>query len=168
MRIFAWYRSMFKVILLFTITVLGLIACILRPGHAGFVEVEKALPQDKSHVFNSFTVDEQLDIYLYAQLGPIEGGDPEYVQYLAVNGESKIHAVGNRIDLEKDFHTKLMLVRALDIIDGRCLCVGKNLDVLDTIRRNRLEKSSADPEDQLILKDLYAKYLDDIELRANK
>ena len=70
--------------------------------------------QERLALFSSYSVDRQIDLYLFAQ-NFVEGTNEDYMDLLAHDGEMKVSAIADRIDATSRFGFKTDLILALDL-----------------------------------------------------
>lgn len=112
-----------RVLIFLVIVGMLLLGCDDYPGESNFENIERFPESDRLARFSSFPVEEQINIFLFAQLSPRERRDT-YLRYLAEDGPSKIEAIVLRISKEQRPSSKADLISVLDIIDLNCTCVG--------------------------------------------
>lgn len=100
-----------------------LLGCYYYPGESNFDDIERLPQSNRLARFSSFPVDEQINIFLFAQISP-RGKRDTYLRYLADEGSSKIEAIVRRVSKEERPSSKADLISVLDLIDLNCNCVG--------------------------------------------
>ena len=130
----------------------GLISCVLvvwfqglfgfacfggqqDPGEVEYREICLIPESDgaaRSVKYNSYPVDNQIDIFLYAQ-SAFEGGDGPTLRYIIKNGDKKVPAIFSRIRTEKRALFRLLLIIAIDRIDSETKVLSKQAELLDEL-----------------------------------
>jgi hypothetical protein len=109
--------------------------CFTHPGKSNYEEIYKIPYQNETERTNkllSFSMDEQIDIFLCAEQCR-EDGRITYIFYKTAG--DKIARIAERLQGSKDSDDKLVLIWALLHIDAECHCVKENLQVIEAINK---------------------------------
>ncbi|MCW5958867.1 MAG: hypothetical protein KIS76_01825 [Pyrinomonadaceae bacterium] len=91
--------------------------------------------------FSAFSVEQQIDVYLYAMGCP---NNPQITKFLAYDGERKVQPIVNRIK-RSNFYDKGNLVYALIKINEECRCITKESIDTESLRpKDNGSKASQD------------------------
>jgi hypothetical protein len=121
-------------------------SCTNHPGLAGYKEVIKisaANNEERAATFESFPVEEQIDIYLFAACC-VEPSDLSFSSHLARNGRSKIRSIAERLNTASDQRDKTNLIRVLAEINDDCDCVSQDSHIMDILFKNEGQTNSGE------------------------
>ena len=145
------------------------LSCLAQqPGRDEYIEIgriSKENQQERLAKFSSYSVDRQIDVYLFAQTF-VEGSNEDYGRYLAHNGAAKKREIALRIDSTDRMSFKTDLISVLYLIDLNCECVSNDTEIMDLLAKNELDILETDSLDVRISKGTYRKYLKRIKSRS--
>lgn len=127
--------------LIFTFTSCGLYICDYKIGkneYYQFVEIQSDNLDELYQQFSYYSVEQQIDIYLYAQRCP---DNPQIQKFLMNNGENKVPAIVERISKES-VENKYHLMRVLIAINWECNCIKKDSEVIKRLESVQPQMSS--------------------------
>lgn len=147
--------------------VLIFLACASPSGQREYREIKRIpIAEEQRTAFLAYSVDKQIDIFLYSQIS-VEGGSDTVFRFMVSNGEMKIPTILQRIDAYKgsDPRPKAFLISVLDDIDTRCKCLEQVSGAVDLLRRNTMPIFDDDKGGIRSFKKSYQDTLEKIELR---
>jgi hypothetical protein len=151
----------YKTIILsfFSITLL-ILGCQKNLIQDAYLNIESFPEIERQSKFSSYSVEEQIDIFLFAQ---IKGGKSDtYTRYLADNGQTKISAIVDAIGKNNDSLKKVDLIRSLELINMHCNCIKNDKKVISLLEKNKLQFKD-DTDSDKTLREVYAEYLERIK-----
>ena len=146
------------------------LSCSAQPGRDDYLaigRIPKENQRERLATFSSFSVDRQIDLYLFAQ-NFVEGSNEDYLRYLANEGDSKLEKIVGRIDTSPRFAFKTDLIRVLDLIDLNCECVRNDANIFEVLTRNLDDVPKTDATDARMSLQLYRTVLDRIKTRTTQ
>lgn len=109
--------------------------CRRRAGSKEYRELATSITASNAAAierFNSFTVDKQITVFLYARDC---ADDPRIRPMLIRNGEKRIPAVIERIETEQKIWDKGELVGILIAINNECRCILPDSEIIKKLER---------------------------------
>lgn len=143
-------------------TIILFLSCAKSLGQREYLEIEKLPESERLSKFSSYPVEKQIDIYLFSKLYT-EGGSGTYGRYLASNGTNKLPNIVKRLDESNDLLVKIELIHTIELINGHCLCVAGNADILRILEKNDIQINTEDDPSTRKLKEVYSDYLQRIK-----
>jgi hypothetical protein len=136
--------------------------CAQKPGETSFHSVSES--DRPSQVFSRLSVEEQINTYIYSQY-EVEGGRDSFLRYMVSDGEAKLPALLQRIQIssDRDPRDRVALLTAVDLIDQECKCLQES--ELQLLEHSELEPGDSDNNGVREFKLLYIRLLRDIKAR---
>jgi len=132
------YVKLIFLFLLFTFTSCDLYFCSYETGakeYKEFVETPSNNLDEMYQQFSRYSVEQQIDIYLYARNCP---DNPQIQKFLVKDGENKIPAIVERIKKER-IRDKYFLMTILLDINRNCGCIKKDSEIIKTLESIKQE-----------------------------
>lgn len=158
-----------KLAFLFLLTFTSCDDCEYRKGvkeYREFVDAPFVGIEEGSQRFSTYSIDQQIDIYLYARGCP---DNPQIDKFLVKNGEKKIPIIVERIKSEDRLSDKRNLISILIDINQKCKCIDRDSSTIRSLQevKRKIENDSSIPSDN-IYKKSYSDWLKILEEQTVK
>lgn len=140
--------------------------CYNHNGRNGYLEILKSFSAEKnerSEKFKSFSVSEQVEIYLFSK--QCVEGENEVIDFIRYDGSKRISAILDRIKENPRSDEKVWLIEALVAINDDCICITQYSNALEILSKAETTMGDNDEEMTKIYKRIYSLNLSHIRER---